>query len=56
MTLMTKQTDRVFQKKNKQKQHFEINICFYFESEFSGRTDGSFTAAIQNRESYLIGR
>ena len=55
MTLMTKQTDRVFQK-NKQKHHFEINICFYFESEFSGRTDGSFTAAIQNRESYLIGQ
>jgi len=52
---MTKQTDRVFQK-NKQKHHFEINICFYFESEFSGRTDGSFTAAIQNRESYLIGQ
>ena len=38
MTLMTKQTyDGSSIQKNKQKQHFEINICFYSESEFSGR-------------------
>ena len=33
MTFMTKQTyDGSSIQKNKQKQHFEINICFYFDS------------------------